>query len=187
MDHDWSGAGTSLSLMTTAAYTPVVDPVEARVRDVVAALDTPSDVVDIDPALADTADFIAAYGYSLEDSANCIVVVGKSDPPVHVACVVLAHTRLDVNSAVRKRLGVRRASFAPAEVTRDLTGMQIGGVTPLALPPSMPLWIDSRVMDRETIVLGGGSRSCKVVGPPRMLLALPNAEVVTDLARPAAH
>jgi prolyl-tRNA editing enzyme YbaK/EbsC (Cys-tRNA(Pro) deacylase) len=51
----------------------------------------------------------------------------------------------------------------------------------------MPLWIDSRVMDRETIVVGGGSRSCKVVGPPRILLALPNAEVVTDLARPTAH
>ena len=87
---------------------------------------------------------------------------------MHVACVVLAHTRLDVNSAVRKRLEVRRASFAPPEVTRDLTltGMQIGGVTPLALPQDMPLWIDSRVMDREPIVLGGGSRSCKVVGPP---------------------
>ena len=164
-----------------------MDPVEARVRDVVAALDPPSEVIDIDPHLADTADFVAAYGYSLEDSANCIIVVGKADPPVHVACVVLAHTRLDVNSAVRKRLGVRRASFAPPEVTRDLTGMQIGGVTPLALPQDMPLWIDSRVMDRETIVVGGGSRSCKVVGPPPILLALPNAEVVTDLARPTAH
>lgn len=166
-----------------------MDPVEARVRAVVAALDPPSEVIDIDPHLADTADFVAAYGYSLDDSANCIIVVGKADPPVHVACVVLAHTRLDVNSAVRKRLGVRRASFAPPEVTRDLTltGMQIGGVTPLALPQNLPLWIDSRVMDRETIVVGGGSRSCKVVGPPRMLLALPNAEVVTDLARPTAH
>ena len=57
-----------------------MDPVEARVRDVVAALDPPSEVIDIDPDLADTADFVAAYGYSLEDSANCIVVVGKSDP-----------------------------------------------------------------------------------------------------------
>ena len=183
----WSGAGTSLSPLTTATYTPVVDPVEARVRDVVAALDAPSDVIDIDPALADTSDFVAAYGYSLEDSANCIVVVGKGGPPVHVACVVLAHTRLDVNSAVRKRLRVRRASFAPPEVTRDLTGMQIGGVTPIALPQDMPLWIDSRVMERATIVLGGGSRSCKVVGAPSMLLALPNAEVVTDLARPTAQ
>jgi prolyl-tRNA editing enzyme YbaK/EbsC (Cys-tRNA(Pro) deacylase) len=163
-----------------------MDPIEQRVRTVVAALDASADVIDIDPALADTADFVAAYGYSLEDSANCIVVVGKGDPPVHAACIVLAHTRLDVNKTVRKRLGVRRASFAPADVTRDLTGMQIGGVTPFALPPDMPLWIDSRVMVRETIVLGGGSRSCKVVAPPSVLTSLPNAEVVTDLAQPPA-
>jgi prolyl-tRNA editing enzyme YbaK/EbsC (Cys-tRNA(Pro) deacylase) len=161
-----------------------MDPIEQRVRAVVAALDAPAEVIDIDPALADTADFVAAYGYSLEDSANCIVVVGKGDPPVHAACIVLAHTRLDVNRAVRKRLGVRRASFAPADVTRELTDMQIGGVTPFALPPTMPLWIDSRVMARETIVLGGGSRSCKVVAAPSVLTALPNAQVVTDLAQP---
>ena len=163
-----------------------MDPIEQRVRSVVADLDASADVIDIDPALADTADFVAAYGYTLEDSANCIVVVGKGDPPVHAACIVLAHTRLDVNKTVRKRLGVRRASFAPADVTRDLTGMQIGGVTPFALPPDMPLWIDSRVMARETIVLGGGSRSCKVVAPPSVLTSLPNAEVVTDLAQPPA-
>ena len=163
-----------------------MDPIEQRVRSVVADLDASADVIDIDPALADTADFVAAYGYTLEDSANCIVVVGKGDPPVHAACIVLAHSRLDVNKTVRKRLGVRRASFAPADVTRDLTGMQIGGVTPCALPPDMPRWIDSRVMARETIVLGGGSRSCKVVAPPSVLTSLPNAEVVTDLAQPPA-
>jgi len=161
-----------------------MDPIEQQVRTVVAAMDAPAEVIDCDPALADTADFVAAYGYSLEDSANCIVVVGKGDPPRHAACIVLAHTRLDVNKAVRKRLGLRRASFAPAEATRELTGMQIGGVTPFALPPDMPLWIDSRVMSRETIVLGGGSRSCKVVAPPSVLTALPNAEVVAHLAQP---
>src|SRR5688500_7456105 len=43
-----------------------------------------------DPALADTAAFCAAYGFSPADSANTILVVGKSDPPRHAACVVLA-------------------------------------------------------------------------------------------------
>jgi prolyl-tRNA editing enzyme YbaK/EbsC (Cys-tRNA(Pro) deacylase) len=37
-------------------------------------------------------------------------------------------------------------------------------------------------MSRDEIVVGGGSRSCKVVGPPAMLTALPGAEVVDDLA-----
>ena len=38
-------------------------------------------------------------------------------------------------------------------------------------------------MERDRILLGGGSRSCKVVGLPTMLTALPNAEVVVDLAK----
>jgi len=162
-----------------------VDEIERRVRETVAGLDG-VDVVDCDPALADTADFCAAYGYAMEDSANAIVVIGKASsasvPPVYAACVVLATTRLDVNRAVRKRLGTKKASFAPPEVTAELTGMAIGGVTPFALPPELPLWIDARVMARERIVVGGGSRSAKVVGPPSMLLTIPTAEVVDELA-----
>ena len=39
-------------------------------------------------------------------------------------------------------------------------------------------------MERERIIVGGGSRSAKVVGPPKMLLAVDGAEVVDDLASP---
>ena len=135
-----------------------------------------------DPALADTAAFCAAYGFSPEDSANTIVVIGKSDPPRYAACVTLAPYRLDVNRTVRDRLGTRKASFAPAEDTASLTGMQIGGVTVFGLPPELPVWIDARVMARERIVLGGGSRSWKVIAMPAILTALPGAEVVEGLA-----
>jgi prolyl-tRNA editing enzyme YbaK/EbsC (Cys-tRNA(Pro) deacylase) len=165
-----------------------MDSVEAGVRAAVAALAGEGmdvEVVDIDPALADTADFCAAYGYSLDDSANAIVVVGKSDPPKYAMCVVLATTRLDVNRAVRTRFGTKKASFAAGEVTGELTGMTLGGVTPVGLPADLPLWIDARVMERRRIIIGGGSRACKVTGPPEMLLRLAGSttvEVVPDLA-----
>jgi prolyl-tRNA editing enzyme YbaK/EbsC (Cys-tRNA(Pro) deacylase) len=159
-----------------------MDEIEQRVRSVVADLGIDHEVVECDPALADTAQFVEAYGYEMEESANTIVVIGKSDPPVFVACVVLAHTRLDVNKAVKKKLGVRKCSFAAADDTRTVTGMEIGGVTPFALPTDFPIWVDSRVMDCDRVVLGGGSRSCKVVGSPTLLTALPNVEVVDGLA-----
>jgi len=162
-----------------------MDEIEERVRAAVAGL-AGVEVVECDPALADTTAFCAAYGYSLDDSANAILVAGRVEPPVFAVCVVLATTRLDVNRTVRKRLGVRKASFAPAEATAEVTGMAIGGVTPFALPPGLPLWIDGRVMERERIVVGGGSRSAKVVGPPEMLLAVAGSEVVADLAQPAS-
>lgn len=142
------------------------------------------EVVACDPELADTARFCQAYGYALEESANTIVVVGKSDPPVYAACVVLATTKLDVNKVVRKRLGVRKASFAGAEATEDLTGMAIGGVTPFGLPADLPFWVDARVMERERIVLGGGGRDRKILAPPEILVAA-GAEVVENLARGA--
>jgi prolyl-tRNA editing enzyme YbaK/EbsC (Cys-tRNA(Pro) deacylase) len=145
-------------------------------------LGEPYELFPCDPGLADTAAFCAAYGFSPEDSANTIVVVGKSEPPRFAACVTLAPYRLDVNRTVRDRLGTRKASFAPAEATAALTGMQIGGVTVFGLPDDLPIWIDSRVMDRERIVLGGGSRSWKVIAAPAILRKLPRMEVVDGLA-----
>ena len=135
-----------------------------------------------DPELADTAAFCAAYGFAMEDSANTIVVIGKSNPPVYAACVVLATHRLDVNRTVKARLGTRKASFASPEETRAMTGMAIGGVTAFGLPDGLPLWVDAAVMGRERIVLGGGSRSWKVIAPPSILLTLPRVEVVEGLA-----
>jgi prolyl-tRNA editing enzyme YbaK/EbsC (Cys-tRNA(Pro) deacylase) len=138
-----------------------------------------------DPALADTAAFCAAYGFALDDSANTILVVGKSNPPVYAACVVLATHRLDVNHAVRDRLGTRKASFASPDETRELTGQQIGGVTAFGLPAGLPLLVDAAVMSRPRIVLGGGSRSWKVIAPPAILLGLPDVDVIDGLAHSA--
>jgi prolyl-tRNA editing enzyme YbaK/EbsC (Cys-tRNA(Pro) deacylase) len=148
-------------------------------------LHVPYEIFPCDPALADTSNFCAAYGFKPEDSANTILVIGKSEPPVYAACVVLSTTRLDVNRAVRQRLGTRKASFAPAEDTRAITGMEIGGVTVFGLPADLPIWIDARVVERDKIVLGGGSRSSKVIAAPEILLKLSNAEVVEGLATEA--
>jgi prolyl-tRNA editing enzyme YbaK/EbsC (Cys-tRNA(Pro) deacylase) len=145
----------------------------------------PYELFACDPALADTAAFCRAYGFAPEDAANTIVVVGKADPPRYGACVVLATHRLDVNHAVRARLGTRRASFASADETRALTGQQIGGVTAFGLPAGLPVWVDAAVMERARIVLGGGSRRWKVLAPPSILLTLQGVEVVEGLAHPA--
>jgi prolyl-tRNA editing enzyme YbaK/EbsC (Cys-tRNA(Pro) deacylase) len=157
--------------------------IEAAVRRAADATGVAYEVVPCDPALADTAAFCEAYGYAMEDSANCVVVIGKAAVPRFAACVVLATTRLDVNGVVRRHIGTRRASFAPADDVVRATGMAIGCVTPLALPEDLPLWVDARVLERERIVLGAGSRNAKVIAPPALLVAL-GAETVLDLARP---
>ena len=71
-------------------------------------------VAEIDPTLADTAQFCAAYGVPPEISANCVVVAGRRAGEQRVAaCMVLATTRADVNNVVKRHLDVRKASFLP--------------------------------------------------------------------------
>jgi prolyl-tRNA editing enzyme YbaK/EbsC (Cys-tRNA(Pro) deacylase) len=155
----------------------------ARVRATLDRLGYPYEVMACDPELADTDVFCARYGVDPADSANTIVVAAKSGEPRFAACVLLATTRLDVNKAVRKRLATRRISFASAEQTRALTGMVIGGVTPIGLPEELPVWVDERVMQRDRVVLGGGDRATKIKIAPSVLREVAGAEIVPGLAR----
>jgi prolyl-tRNA editing enzyme YbaK/EbsC (Cys-tRNA(Pro) deacylase) len=140
------------------------------------------DVIECDPAFADTAAFCEKYGYSPAVSANTILVASRTEPKAFAACVVTADRRLDVNGTVRRLLGVRKASFASAEDTVALTGMMIGGVTPFGLPDGVPIYIDSVVADQEWVIVGGGDRSSKLKLAPSVLLSLPGAELVEGLS-----
>ncbi len=144
------------------------------------ALGVPYELITIDPAYADTAAFCEKYGYSLEQSGNTIIVASKKEPKKFAACVILAHTQLDVNKRVRQLLGVSKASFATADEMRTVTGMKVGGVTPFGLPADWPLYVDERVMKQEWVILGGGGRESKIKIPPAIFTKL-GAEIVAGL------
>ncbi len=153
--------------------------------DVIADLDRLGlayEVMDCDPELADTAEFCEAYGVPLEESANAILVASKKPEGHHAVCVALAHTRVDVNGTVRRKLGVRKLSFAAADMTRELTGQEIGGVTIFGLPDAVPVWLDRRILDCDRIVVGAGSRTAKIRLDPAQLDGLAGYEFVDDLA-----
>jgi prolyl-tRNA editing enzyme YbaK/EbsC (Cys-tRNA(Pro) deacylase) len=153
---------------------------EELVKDAVEKLGVPYQLIDIDPAYADTAAFCEKYGYPVDRSCNTIIVASKKEPKKYVACVVLAHTRLDVNKRVTKLMSVPKASFASAEEMMTLTGMQVGGVTPFSLPAGMPLYIDDRIPALEWVILGGGGRSLKIKISPAVFERL-GAEVISGL------
>jgi prolyl-tRNA editing enzyme YbaK/EbsC (Cys-tRNA(Pro) deacylase) len=141
-------------------------------------------VAAIDPDLADTAASCEAYGSPLEASANCVVVAGsRSGEQRFGVCVVLATTRADVNGVVRKRLDVRKASFAPMDTAVELTGMEYGGITPFGVPDTWPVLVDAAVVAAPAVVVGSGIRGSKLVVPGSVLGQLPGAEVVEGLGR----
>ncbi|WAL40814.1 hypothetical protein BRM1_02785 [Brevibacterium sp. BRM-1] len=145
--------------------------------------DAAIDVFAIDPDLADTAALNEALGLDPRYSANCVLVAGTRGEDERIAaCVVLAHTRADVNKRVRKLLDVRKASFLPMDRAVGESGMEYGGITPLGLPAHYRVLVDARVAQSDAIIIGSGIRGSKIVLSGAALAAFPAAEVVEDLA-----
>jgi len=143
-------------------------------------------VAEIDPALADTAEFCEQYGVALSESANCVVVEGRRAGESRMAaCMILATTRADVNGVVRRELDVRKCSFAPMDTAVALTSMEYGGITPIGLPPDWPVFVDEAVARAGRVVIGSGVRRSKLTLPGATLASLPGAVVLPGLGRPA--
>ncbi|HKS48409.1 MAG TPA: YbaK/EbsC family protein [Amycolatopsis sp.] len=179
---NWTIAGT-------LAVEPAAQRADLLAEPVVKALamlgESDLGVVEIDPGLADTAAFCEAYSSPLSASANCVVVSGKRAGELrYAAALVLATARADVNGVIRRRLDVRKASFAPMDEAVGLTGMAYGGITPVGLPADWPILIDQAVADSPELVIGSGIRGGKLLVTGALLASLPGAEVMEGLARP---
>ncbi|TLS44027.1 hypothetical protein FE633_22320 [Streptomyces montanus] len=171
--------------------TPAPDCLDALTRPVADAVrqwrgSVPAEqivYVDTEPQWADTATFVQHYGEELlEQSANCVVVAGKrGGETTLVACVVLSGTRVDVNGVVRRQLGARKASFAAMDTATGETGMEYGGITPIGLPATWPVLVDSAVVDLPYVLVGSGRRRGKLLVPGKAFAELPNAVVLEGL------
>ncbi|TNC28525.1 YbaK/EbsC family protein [Amycolatopsis alkalitolerans] len=181
---NWTISGT----LTAEPAAERADLLAEPVAKALAALASPdAGVVEIDPELADTAAFCDAYSSPMAASANCVVVAGKRAGEVrYAAALVLATTRADVNGVLKRRLDVRKASFAPMDEAVELTGMAYGGITPVGLPAQWPILIDKAVAESPELVIGSGIRGSKLLVTGELLAALPGAEVIEGLAKPAA-
>ncbi|MCW2845477.1 MAG: YbaK/prolyl-tRNA synthetase associated region [Nocardioides sp.] len=183
-----NGLPNSLPRLGTLTSLPVLDhldlvaePVAAMLRAWPGAAGVA--VVEIDPALADTAAMSEAYDLPMAVGANCVVVAGRRDGEERVAaCVVRADTRADVNNLVKRTLDVRKASFLAMDRAVEESGMEHGGITPLGLPARWRVLVDPRVLDIEVAVIGSGVRRSKLLVPGRLLADAPGAEVVEGLA-----
>lgn len=176
----------ALGALTTAPareMTGSIAPVTARALEALGLLDI-AGVVDIDPDVSDTAAFMERYEVEPDTSANCVLVAGKREGEQRVAaCMVLASTRADVNGVVRKELDVRKASFLGMEQAVRETEMEYGGITPIGVPATWSVLIDSRVDAAETVVIGSGVRRSKILLPGHALAAIPGSRILEGLGR----
>jgi prolyl-tRNA editing enzyme YbaK/EbsC (Cys-tRNA(Pro) deacylase) len=171
-----------MHIVGTLDWLPALDHPELLARPVIEAiakLGVECFVAAIDASKADTAEFCAAYEVPLDVSANCVVVAGRrGELSVMAACLVRASDRADVNRVIRKRLDVRKISFAGMDDAVRETGMEYGGITPIGLPPSWTILVDEAVARLDMIVVGSGIRGSKIAMPGLSTANLPNAEIL---------
>ena len=161
----------------------LAEPVLAAVQALPVEVRDAVEVVEIDPDHADTAVLVELTGMDMEDMANCIVIAGARAGEDRVcAALVLGHTRADVNKTVRRLLDVRKCSFMPMDQAVGRTGMEYGGITPVGLPEGWPVLVDSRVVERDHVVIGSGLRRSKLRLPGSAAASLAGAQVIEDLA-----
>lgn len=157
--------------------------ITTQVVTVLDAIGVEYEIIECDPDFADTAAFCEKYGYPVDNCGNAIIVASKREPVKFATCIVKGTSRLDVNKTVRKLMGVPKASFASPEQTVELTGMMIGGVTPFALPPDLPIYADDKLMALDYVILGSGSRSSKVKIVPQVFDVLTNTQIISGLSK----
>ena len=143
-------------------------------------------VVQIDPRYSDTGALNERYRLDPAATGNCVLVAGKRAGEQRVAaCVVRATDFADVNHVVKRLIDVHKASFLPVERAVEMSGMEYGGITPVGVPGSWRLLIDSACAVGWSCI-GSGLRRSKLFVTGEVLAALPGAEVVEGLGVPAS-
>lgn len=166
-------------------FQPIKDHPELVSESVYRVAENSSDVLvgKIDPQYMNGSALSDHYDVNLEDGANCIVVRGKrGETRTNAAVLVPVGYRADLNGLVCEKLDAKKVSMAPLEEVIQETGMEYGSITPVGLPESWKVLIDSRLMEKETIIVGGGKQISKLRVPTAFLKQLPNVEIVENLA-----
>jgi prolyl-tRNA editing enzyme YbaK/EbsC (Cys-tRNA(Pro) deacylase) len=123
------------------------------------------------------------YDVNLEDGANCIIVRGKrGEMRITAAVLVPVGYRADLDGLVCEKLDTKKVSMAPLEDVIAESGMEYGSITPVGLPEAWKILIDSRLVKKESIIVGGGKQISKLRVSTAFLKQLPNVEIVENLA-----
>ena len=157
------------------------EQLDPAVGQAIQSLGVTCEVLPCNPDWADTEVFCTNYNIPRDRAANTILVASKTEPKQYAACLVLATTKIDVNHAVSRLMGIKRLSFASADETKAVTGQSIGGVTVFALPETIPLYVDRRVMAAPDVIVGGGNRTTKIRLQPAELRRIPHV-TISDIA-----
>jgi Cys-tRNA(Pro)/Cys-tRNA(Cys) deacylase len=91
-----------------------------------------------------------------------------------VMAVVPVGRELDLKR-LASAVGGRRASLAEPATAERATGMVVGGISPLGSRRSLPVVVDSSMLDHETVFVSAGRRGLQLELAPADLVRLSKA------------
>lgn len=108
--------------------------------------------------------------------------VGGSKPAL---ALVAANRSLDLKK-LAAAMGVKKVSLAAHQDAERLTGLKVGGISPLALVhKNWPVYLDQPAAELEHIILSAGQRGTQVRVPTAAFIALLRARVAEISALPS--
>ena len=89
------------------------------------------------------------------------------------AMALIAGPRQISWKSLRRHFNQSRLSMAKPEEVLEVTGYEVGAVSPFGLPTALPMLVDQSVLDQQSVSIGSGVRATTIfIKTPDLLRAL---------------
>lgn len=135
----------------------------------------PYEVATYPSAIRDAVAVAAAVGLAAESVFKTLVVVRTPEKPLLV--MVPANRQLDLKKLARA-VGAKKLKMATQERAEGLTGLQVGGISPLALlNKGFVIYCDAAVREQDIVCISAGQRGLQIILKSDALLRVSSARV----------
>jgi len=120
------------------------------------------------------ADAAAAVGCDVAQIASSLVFDADGD----LVVVVTSGANRVSESRLAAHLDADRVSMADPDRIRDVVGWEVGGVPPICHDAEPPVYLDTSLLDHDTVWAAAGSPTAVFPVPPADLADLAGAEAI---------
>ena len=134
-----------------------------------------------DEAIRDAQDVAAAIGFAADEVFKTLVAQASAiQKPVLV--ILPANSQMNLKR-LAKALGVKKAALVTQAEAERVTGLQVGGISALALMEKRwDVYLDRRALRQERIVISAGKRGVQLRVETAALIALLGCQLI-DVAQ----
>ena len=126
-------------------------------------------------------DFANAIGYSLDRITKSVLFKAKDSSRYVMACCSVSK-KFDLTH-IALLPGLKKLELASPEELLQMTEYPPRGVSPLALPEGLPVYIDDALLGFQTVLVGAGEAGAEIEIAPAELVRITGAFVTTITKR----